>query len=270
MKNLKFITTVAFLALFAGGLHAQTSIILTPEVGIHTSKLKTTGDADISDGFPGADIKYSSVFGYQGGIGVGIQLFKHWGIITGIKYNKKGGKVNIATRDPNNPFITGVDGDGNLTTDVGEFTVTTSHNWLSIPILARGQFGGAFKAGIAIGPQINMGIGKNKQTIDYDLENTNLSSDETSYEFGKSTTNYYKKSHISVLILPHVMYDISDNGGIKLSLMIEAGGNMINDNYVVGTTDGGKRNINGTERNTQMGIMLSYEHRFGLKTGVKY
>lgn len=270
MKNLKFITTVAFLALFMSGLHAQTSIILTPGVGIHTSKMKTTGDADISDSFQGADIKYSSVFGYQGGVGVGIQLFKHWGIITGIKYNKKGGKVTVGTRDPNNPFITGVDGYGNFTTDVGEFTTTVSHNWLSIPILARGQFGGTFKVGIAIGPQINMGIGKYKETVDYNLENTNLSSDEESYEFGKNTTNYFKKSHISVLILPHVMYDINDNGGIKLSMMIEAGGNMINDNYVVTTQSGGKRNINGTMRNTQIGIMLSYEHRFGFKTGVKY
>lgn len=75
---------------------------------------------------------------------------------------------------------------------------------------------------------------------------------------------------MSLLVLPYVSYAMSDNSSIKFSMMIEAGGNMINDNLVVGTSNGSVRNVNGTERNTQMGIMLSYEHRFNLKTGVKY
>lgn len=75
---------------------------------------------------------------------------------------------------------------------------------------------------------------------------------------------------MSLLVLPYVAYDLSDNGSFKLSMMIEAGGNMVNDNLVVVDNYNNLRNVNGTMRNTQMGIMLSYEHRFDLKAGVKY
>ena len=269
MKKKNLISTYALLALFIGGVQAQTSIILSPEIGIHSSKLKPTGDLDLSDNYQGMDINYSGIFSYQGGIGVGIQFFGNWGLITGVKYNRKGGKVTVETRNPINPFQINTDPE-NPTFDLGEFTTTIQYNCLSIPILARGQFGGAFKVGLAIGPQINMGIGKYKETIEYNLENTSLSTDETTHESGKSSTNMFKKSHMSLLVLPYVAYDLSDNGSFKLSMMIEAGGNMVNDNLVVVDNYNNLRNVNGTMRNTQMGIMLSYEHRFDLKAGVKY
>ncbi len=268
MKKKNLISTLALFALFIGGVNAQTSIILSPEIGIHSSKSTPTGDLDISDSFQGMDVNYSGVFSYQGGIGVGIQFFGNWGLITGIKYNRKGGKVTVETRDPNNPFQVNIDPE-NPTFDVGEFTSTVTHNWLSIPILARGQFGGTFKVGVAIGPQINMGIGKYKETTKYSLENTNISTEEEELDFGKSTNNVLKKSHMSLLVLPYVAYQMSDNSSIKFSMMVEAGANMVNDNFVVGTNNG-SRNVNATMRNTQVGIMLSYEHRFNLKTGVKY
>lgn len=268
MKKKNILTTIALAALFIGSAQAQTSIIITPEIGIHSSKSKPTGDLDLSDDFQGMTVDYSGVFSYQGGLGIGIQFFGNWGILTGVKYNRKGGKVTVETRDPNNPFGIPQE-DGTFNTDVGEFTVTTTHNWLSIPILARGQFGGAFKVGLAIGPQINMGIGKYKETYEYNLENTSLSTDEFEGEFGKNTGNVLKKSHISLLVLPYAAYSISDNSSIKLSMMIEAGGNMVNDNFVVATNNG-VRNVNGTMKNTQVGLMLSYEHRFDLSTGVKY
>lgn len=268
MKKKNLISTLALAALFIGGIQAQTSIILSPEIGIQSSRSTPTGDIDVSQSFQGMDVNYTGIFSYQGGIAVGIQFFGNWGLITGVKYNRKGGKLTVETRNPNNPFQVNLDPE-NPTFDVGEITQTTTHNWLSIPILARGQFGGSFKVGLAIGPQINMGIGKYKETIEYNLENTNLNNEEESFDFGKKTTDVYKKSHMSLLVLPYVSYAMSDNSSIKFSMMIEAGGNMINDNLVVGTTNG-SRNVNGTERNTQMGIMLSYEHRFNLKTGVKY
>ena len=268
MKKKNLILTFAFLALFMGGIKAQTSIILAPELGIHSSKSKPTGDMDISEAFQGMDVKYSGIFSYQGGLGFGIQFFGNWALLTGVKYNQKGGKVTVETRDPNNQFLVTLE-DGTQKLDVGEVTLTTKHNWLSIPILARGQFGGSFKVGLAIGPQINMAIGKYKEIIDYSLENTNLGSEEDTYNFGKSTNNVFKKSHISMLILPYVAYEISDNSSLKLSMMAELGADMVNDNYVVSTLNGA-RNVNATVRNTQMGIMLSYEHRFNLKTGVKY
>lgn len=269
MKKKNLISTLALLALFIGGVNAQTSIILSPEIGIHSSKSKPTGDLDISSNYQGMGVNYSGILSYQGGIGVGIQFFGNWALLTGVKFNRKGGKVTVETRDPNNPFGIPQE-DGTMNTDVGEFSITTAHNWLSIPILARGQFGGTFKVGLAIGPQINMGIGKYKETYEYSLENTNISTEEFEVGFGKSTTNVLKKSHLSLLVLPYVSYDIGKNSSIKLNMMVEAGADMVNDNFVVGTGNGSSRNVNGTMRNTQMGVMLSYEHRFELKTGVKY
>lgn len=270
MKKFNIFTALALTILFIGSVQAQTSIILTPEVGIHSSKTKPSGDMDISSNWQGMDVNYSGIFSYQGGLGVGIQFFGNWGLITGIKYNRKGGKVTVETRDLNNPFrVFQNETDTVGVFDVGEFTITTKHNWLSIPILIRGQFGGAFKVGIALGPQINMAIGKYKETIDFNMEKTNVSSQEFEEEFGKNTNHVFKKSHLSMLVLPYVSYEMNDNSSIKLSAMIEAGANMLNDNLAIGVSNG-VRKVRGTMRNTQIGIMLSYEHRFNFKTGVKY
>jgi len=267
MKKKNLISTLALAALFIGGVQAQTSIILSPEIGIHASSSNITGDFDVSQFYQGADVNYSSVFSYQGGLGVGFQ-FKNWAILTGVKYNRKGHRVTAETRNPNLLFQIPVSADS-VAFDVGEITSRSFHTWLSIPILFRGQFGGAFKAGLALGPQINMAIGKYKETIEYDLENLNVNTEEYNYEYGKTTTEPMKKSHISLLILPYVSYDISPKSSVRFSMMIESGSNMVNDNFVVATANG-LRNVRATERNTQVGIMLSYEYRFELKAGVKY
>jgi hypothetical protein len=213
-------------------------------------------------------VDYKSIFSYQGGIGVGIQFAGRWGLMTGLKFNQKGGRVTIETRDPNNPL--GIIQDGNIVTDVGEITVTTKHNWLSIPILARAEFGENLKFGLAIGPQINLGIGEYRETVEYSLENLNVNDDENTYGFGESTTDLIKKSHVSLLILPYVAYDLNKNSSLRFSLMFERGSDMINENYQVPTTDGGVRRVDGTLKNNQMGIMLSYEYRFDLNIGTKY
>jgi hypothetical protein len=62
---------------------------------------------------------------------------------------------------------------------------------------------------------------------------------------------------------------MSDKSSLRFNMMIETGGNMVNDNFVVADNNG-SRNINGTMRNTQIGMMISYEYRFNLKAGVKY
>ena len=268
MKKMERTLGLVLFALLTGSLTAQTSFILSPEIGIHSSKSKPTGDLDISEFFQGMDVGYSGVFSYQGGISFGVQLYENWALLTGIKYNQKGGKVSVETRDPNTPFIVTLD-DGTQQADLGEVVLTTKHNWLSIPILARAQFGRSIKIGVAIGPQINMGIGKSKESVDYNMENTNLSSEENTYEFGTSSRDVLKKNHVSLLILPYVAYQLNDNGSIKLSMVIERGSDMVNDNYVVGDING-QRNVDGTMSNNQFGVMLSYEHRFDLKAGVKY
>lgn len=260
---------IALLAMLTGSVQAQTQILLSPEIGIQNSKLKATGDLDLNGSFPSADVNYSGIFSYNGGVTAGIQFSGTWAIITGVKFNRKGGKASVETRDPNNPFFF-LNPDGSVGSDVGEITLTTTANFLSIPILASAQFGNTIKVGLAIGPQFNMGLGEYKEVIEYNLENTNLASEETNEEFGTSTTNLYKKSHMSLVVLPHVSYQINEQGSVKLSVLIESGSDMVNENYNVGDGAGGSRKVNGTVKNSQFGVTLSYVHTFDIQAGVKY
>lgn len=274
MKKKELISILALLAIFTGSLQAQTAIILSPEIGIQSSKLKATGDLDVNSLFQSQDVNYSSIFSYHGGLNFGIQFSGNWAILTGVKFNQKGGKVSVETRDPNNPFFI-QKADGTVGADVGMITQTSKQNWLSIPILARAQFGNTVKVGLAIGPQFNLGIGEYKETIEYDLENTNLPTEENSEPFGTSTGNLYKKSHMSLVVLPYVSYQINKQGAIKLSVLIESGSDMVNENYVVpaGIDANGNqtfRNVSGSIKNSQFGVSLAYVHTFDLKAGVKY
>lgn len=268
MKKIKLLLTATLLTALSAGLQAQMSIVLSPEIGIHSSRSIPTGDLDLSEDFQGMSVDYSGIFSYRGGIGVGVQFSDNWGILTGVAFNRKGGKVTITTRDPNNPFAVTPEG-GTQTTDVGEVIGTTTHNWLSIPILARAQFGNALKVGLAVGPQFNIGLGEYRETIEFNLENINLNTQEENLSFGESTREVLKKNHVSLMIMPYVSYDINPKSSLRFSLMIERGSDMINENYVIQRPNG-QRNVNGTMPNNQIGVMLSYEYRFDLNVGVKY
>lgn len=269
MKKQNVILIMALIAMITEGLRAQTSFILSPEIGIQSSKMKATGDLDFNGSFPTADVNYAGIFSYNGGVNFGVQFADTWGIMTGVKFNRKGGKVTVETRDPNNPFAF-LNPDGTIGTDVGEITIENTHNWLSIPVLATAQFGNTLKVGLAIGPQFNLGLGEYKETVEFNLENTNLPAQEENGEFGTSTNSVYKKSHMSLVVLPYLAYEISDQGSVKLSVMIESGSDMVNENYVVGDGAGGTRNVSGTLKNNQFGVTLSYVHTFDIEAGVKY
>ncbi len=268
MKKIKCLSSLTVLILLSFGLHAQVSIFLSPEIGVQSSRSTPTGDLDVSESFQGMRVDYSSVFAYRAGLGVGVQFFENWGLMTGVHYIQKGGRVNIETRDPNNPFAVALE-DGTITTDVGEVIGTTRHNWISIPVLARAQFGGALKVGLAIGPQFNIGLGKYNESIEFNLENTNINTQEDNFDFGDSTRDMLKPSHISLMILPYVSYDLNPKSSIRMSFMIERGADMVNENYVV-ERPAGARNVRGTMPNNQIGVLLSYEYRFDLNAGVKY
>lgn len=260
---------LAVMAMFSEGLKAQTKLILSPEIGIQNSKMKATGDLDYSGDFPSANVDYSGIFSYNGGVNFGIQFAGHWSIMTGLKFNRKGGKVTVEARDPNNPFII-PNPDGTFSADVGEFTTTTTHNWLSIPLLAGAEFGNNLKIGLGIGPQFNIGLGEYKLVSEYNLDNTNIPTEEVTEEFGDGANNLYKGSHMSLLLVPYVSYQLSPQSAIRFTVMIESGSDMVNENLVVGDGFGGTRNVNGTLKNSQFGLTLSYVHTFDMKVGVKY
>lgn len=260
----KAVFTLVLSMLFIGGnlMNAQTAIIFGPEAGVNFAKVTPSGDYDIFD-------DYSRAIKFQGGLNVGVQ-FGQWGIMTGIKFNQKGGKASLERRDPNDPF-TVTDGQGNVITDVGEITYTESSNWLSVPLMGRVQFGqGPLKFGIAIGPQFNFGLGKLNQKIEYDLAVSNIQNADDSYAYGDSNEEVYKPTHMSLLITPSVWYDLSPNSSIKFSLMFESGGDMVNENYLIEDGAGGSRKIDATVKSNNFGVLIGYEHRFDINVGVKY
>lgn len=261
MKKFVFTIGVCMLFLFSSQSQAQTAIIFGPEAGVNFAKTKVTGDFDIAD-------DYSSVLRFQGGLNAGVQ-FGQWGIMTGVKFNQKGGKATLERRDPNNPFVV-TDGQGNQVNDVGEIIITESTNWLSIPLMGRVQFGqGPLKFGLAIGPQFNLGLGKLKQEIEYNLTVTNLASEEETSDYGDGAENVYKKMHLSLVINPSIWYDLSPNSSIKFGLMFESGSDMVNENFLVGDANG-IRKVNATSKANNLGITIGYEHRFDINVGVKY
>ncbi len=265
MKKTKFTLVLAITALLIGSLNAQTSFILSPEIGIQFSKLKATGDIDESSNWPAQEVDYSSIFSYNGGVSFGIQFADHWSLTSGVKFNRKGGKVTVEARDPQNPFpLTG----GGFA--LGEFTTTVTSNWLSIPILAGAEFGDNIKIGLGIGPQINIGLGEYKVVTEYNLDNTNIPTEEESAEYGDGASNLLKRTHTSLLLVPYVSYQLTKQSSLRFTVMIESGSDMINENLVVGDGLGGSRKVNGTLKNNQFGISLSYVHTFDIKAGVKY
>src|SRR5699024_9877901 len=161
---------------------------------------------------------YSRMLKIQGGLSAGVQ-FGQWGVVTGIKFNQKGGKSTLERRDPDDPFYF-VDGDGNIVSDVGKITVKESTNWLSVPLLARACFGLCdIKFGLAIGPQFNFGIGKYKEEIDYDLTVNKIPNEEETSNYGDSAKDIYKPMHLSLVINPTVWYDLSPNSSLKFGIM---------------------------------------------------
>lgn len=263
MKKILF--TIGVCMLFLAGIHssqAQTSIIFGPEAGINFSKMTFTNDFDFAD-------DYSRVMKIQGGLSGGVQ-FGMWGVVTGVKFNQKGGKATLERRDPNNPFLF-IDADGNIISDVGKITVKESTNWISVPLLARARFGqGDIKFGIAIGPQFNFGIGKYKEEIEYDLTVNSPPKEEQTSTFGDSATDIYKGMHLSLVINPTLWYDLNPNSSLKFGIMFEAGADMVNKNFLVSNANGDFQKINATAKSSNFGIMIGYEHRFDINVGVRY
>lgn len=261
MKKFVFTIGICFLFLFSAQTHSQTAIIFGPEAGVNFAKTSVSDDFDIAD-------DYSRILKFQGGLNAGVQ-FGQWGIMTGIKFNQKGGKATLERRDPNNPF-TVTDDQGNVINDVGEIIIKESTNWLSVPLMGRVQFGqGPLKFGLAIGPQFNFGIGKLKQEVEYNLTVTNLSSEEETSGYGDSATDVYKPMHLSLVINPSVWYDLSPNSSLKFGFMFESGADMVNENYLV--SDGaGVRKVDATSKANNFGVLIGYEYRFDINVGVKY
>jgi hypothetical protein len=266
MKTVKtLILTLAVVTMFVDGLYAQTKLVLSPEIGMQFSRMKATGDLDESSTWPNQEVDYGSIFSYNGGVTVGIQFAEHWSITTGLKFNRKGGDVTVAARDPQFPFpLTGGGG------DLGEFKTTITSNWLSIPILAGAEFGNKIKVGLGIGPQINIGVGEYKVVTEYNLDNTNIPTAEESEEYGDGANNLLKGTHTSLLLVPYVSYELSKQSSIRFTVMIESGSDMVNENLVVSDGLGGARKVNGTLKNNQFGFSISYVHTFDMSMGTKF
>lgn len=261
MKQIiRFIIT-GTLFLFISSAFSQTSLIVGAGGGANLSKQKLAGDMP----FPGRDFDgtISRTLQYQGGIDLGIQ-FGNLAILTGARYNQRGNKLTENRDDPNSKYWVLPDG----STDVGELTVKTKYNFISIPLMARYKLGqGAFKFSIALGPQFNLGAGKVTETDEFQLLNKGEIINEYTYEYGNAGDNLLKKSNVSFVFMPGIAIDVSPKGSFKVNMILESSGDMLNKSYLV---NGGERKVQGSIKSRTFALEIGYEHRLDFNVGVKY
>ena len=258
MKNL--ILTAAFTIAFIFNLSAQNSaIILGVNGGANFSKLGLTGD------FNRQDETTSRKLGFQGGVDVGVK-FGNFAFITGLRYVQSGGNTELKKSDPNDPFILN---DGTL--DVGVENTTTRFTTISVPLLLRYQTQGDFALALSLGPVINKGIGDIKGEVSYELTNSgNIGPIESTYTFGDLGDDLFRSTSIGFMFSPGILYKVGDNGVFRANLTISSGGNVANDNLVVGDGLGGLRNVSGSIKSSAVVFEIGYEHRIDFNIGSKY
>jgi len=252
------IMTVGLICLYVT-VDAQTSLILGARGGASLAKLKYTGDA------LEPDASISRVLRYQGGVDIGIQ-FGNLAFLSGARYLQRGVKYTVNRDDPNGNYWILPDG----TADVGEMKFESKFAFLSFPILGRYRFGqGPVQVGIALGPQINIGMGKVTNVKEYKLLNKGLTVNENTYDFGNAGDNILKKSNVSFVFMPEVAIAVGRSGNFKVNLILESSGDMLNKSYLVGDTNG-PRKVQGSIKSNAFAVEVGYEHKINFNVGVKY
>lgn len=260
MKNL-FLLTALLIATFTSNLSSQNaSIIMGVSAGANVSKVKGTGD------FVNSGEKFSRILRYGGGIDLGVR-FGNFSVLTGARYNQRGGKSTLNLDDPNG-YHWLIDDKYDLGIRYSKFT----YNTISIPILLRYEFGGeSFKVSLSAGPSINLIAGTGTQIDEYDLLNGGLKGPfEGELKKGTLGDEILAPKHVSFIFSPGFIYKINDNGNIKLNFNFEASGNVINKSYLTTDSNGASQKNRGSVKSGSMAVEIGYEHRINLSVGSKY
>jgi len=257
MKKI-ILTTIVTLS-FLLCVNAQNSaIILGVNGGANFSSFSLTGDLLTQDETT------SSKLGFQGGIDLGVK-FNSFSFITGFKYVQNGGNTELEKSDPNDPHFLD---DG--TADIGLRNTTTRFKNISIPLLFRYQTKGDLSFAVSLGPVLNSGIGEIKTEETYTLTiSGELGPEETISTFGDLGDDLLRSSWVGFMVSPGVIYKVGDNGFFRANVTYHSGGNIVNENLIVGDSVG-LRNVSGSLNSRSIAFEIGYEHRIDFNIGSKY
>lgn len=262
MKKL-IITTVTLFAMTMSGLFAQnSSFIIGVSGGANLSKTKSTGD------FADPGESYSRALKFGGGIDIGVGFGK-WSILSGLRYNQRGGKTEVNFDDPNGYMWT-FPNDNNLYLGVRDRKI--SYNVLSVPILLRYSFGGEnLQVTLSAGPSINILKGTGTAVDEYNLLGGGSKGPiETELKKGKLGDEVFKPSNISFIFSPGIIYKLNDNGNFKFNINFESSSNIANDGYLTFNDFGEIGKASGSIKSGTISFEVGYEHRINFNVGSKY
>ncbi len=262
MKKL-IITTVTLFAMTVSGLFAQnSSFIIGVSGGANLSKTKSTGD------FADPGETYTRALKFGGGVDLGIGFGK-WAILSGIRYNQRGGKTEVNLDDPNGYMWT-FPNDNNLYLGVRSRKI--SYNVLSVPILLRYAFGGEnMQVTLAAGPSINILKGNGTIVDEFNLlGGGNKGPIETELKKGKLGDEVLKTGNVSFIFSPGIIYKLNDNGNFKFNINFESSGNIGNNAYLTYNSFGEIAKATGSIKTNTISFEIGYEHRINFNVGSKY
>ena len=234
------------------------------------SKIKHEGDFKIKE-----DEVFNSKFGYGGGLDLGVK-YGAFSLLSGFKYNTRGGQVEDRYLDEGEAFVF-YDDEIILAVSPGIRFLDYKYNVFTIPLQLRAIFGNDdFKFGIKTGLNFNLIQGNFNLIESWDLTLPNVQKNfggEVQYEFTKGIGNLdlVKKSYTSFVFSPTVMYNISDSGWLIFSLGLESS-KPINNKYFYDFNSLYYENgqVSGTIKNKIVYFELGYEHNFNFEIGTKY
>jgi Outer membrane protein beta-barrel domain len=223
-----------------GGTDSNLKLILGATGGVNLSRYS------VSDEF--GDFSSKSLFGYNGGVTVGLATSDRFSILLGANFIQKGTKLESGTLDLGNG-------------DVGYQSLKDKTQFLSIPIIARYQlFGQNFGMTLGAGLSLNFGLGGTYSTYYQGKSGVyNAASGKT--KFGSGINDDYKPFQAGIILSPGVIFPAGENGKFTINITWDLGlGNMINDNYR--NSAGGSST--GELKNRSTIFTLGYEHRLDI------
>ncbi len=243
---------------------------ISGEVGSSSQKL--TDDYLLVQQFRAEDSKSTLAYGL--GVNVGVRL-GNFSFITGGSYIRRGGGTDaeILGRNytPRNPSATSPGPDLEVIVED-----RLSLNLLRVPFLLGYQFGSDnFKFRISAGLGWNYGIGdkaiftrnatwKDPNNLSVDINDVESDQDGfgVGHTYGDLSTDRFKKSFVSFILAPDVLFKINENGFIKLGVLYESYGRIVNDKFVINNNP-----PDGTTSMSSFNFQIGYEYRLDFGGG---
>ena len=194
-----------------------------------------------------------SLFGYNGGITVGLATSDRFSILTGVSFIQKGTKLESV----NYQFDSG---------DVGYESTKLKTQFLSIPLIARYQlFGENFGMTLAAGLSFNFGLDGTFSSYEQGKLAT-YKPQSGKVKFGSGINDFYNPFQAGIILSPGAVFPIGEKGKFTVNVTWDLGlGNMLNDKFINFSGNG----LLGEWKNRSTIFTIGYEHRLDIGGGDK-